>query len=121
LNETSRFLHKIIDEVFKFAKKRGESVVCSLSDLRNKEVINIKNGAKLGFVDDVEINTVDASVLALIVYGRPRFFGIFGRDDDIVIKCKDIDLIGEDTILVSFENLTTTTKSRSFSVENLLK
>jgi len=96
-------------------------LVCSLSDLRNKEVINIKNGAKLGYVDDVEINTKEATVLALIVFGRPRFFGLFGRDDDIVIKCEDINLIGEDTILVSFEELTTSTKSRSFSVENLLK
>lgn len=96
-------------------------MVCSLSDLRNKEVINIKNGAKLGYVDDVEINTKEATVLALIVFGRPRFFGLFGRDDDIVIKCEDINLIGEDTILVSFEEITTSTKSRSFSVENLLK
>jgi len=96
-------------------------LVCSLSDLRNKEVINIKNGAKLGYVDDVEINMKNATVLALIVFGRPRFFGLFGRDEDLIIKCEDINLIGEDTILVSFETVTTSTKSRSFSVENLLK
>ncbi len=96
-------------------------MVCSLGDIRNKEVINIKNGAKLGFVDDVEINMTDASVVALIVYGRPRLFGLFGREEDIVIKCDEIELIGEDTILVSFEDLSIHTKSRSFAVENLFK
>jgi len=97
------------------------ALVCSLGDLRNKEVINIKNGAKLGYVDDVEINTENASVLALIVYGRPRIFGLFGRDEDLIVKCDDIKLIGEDTILVSFDDLTEHTKARSFSIENLFK
>lgn len=100
---------------------RGESMVCSLSDLRNKEVINVTNGAKLGYVDDVEINTEDATVLALIVFGQPRFLGLFGRDDDVVIKCNEIELIGEDTILVSVNDVTSKTKSHRFSVENLLK
>ena len=96
-------------------------MVCSLSDLRDKEVINLKNGAKLGYVDDVEINTDDATVLALIVYGQPRFFGLFGRDDDIVIKCDQINLVGEDTILVHMDEMALSTKSRHFSVESLLK
>lgn len=96
-------------------------MVCSLSDLRNKEVVNIKNGAKLGYVDDIEINTDDASVIAFIVYGRPRFFGIFGREDDLIINCKDIELIGEDTILVSFDDLAKHIKSRTFKFENLSK
>ncbi len=99
-------------------------MICSLGDLKDKEIVNIKNGAKLGFVDDVELNTENASVLALIVYGRSKLLGLFGRDDDIIIKCEDIELIGEDTILVSFDDLakhTKNPKSRSFSVENLLK
>ena len=44
-----------------------------------------------------------------------------GRDDDIVIKCTDIQLIGEDIILVDFEQKTISTKTKSFLVENLLK
>lgn len=99
----------------------GDNVICSLSDIRNKEVINVNNGAKLGFVDDVEINTDNASVLALIVYGQSRFFGLFGHDDDIVIKCEQIQLIGKDAILVVTDDVKETTKSRQFSVENLSK
>ena len=69
-------------------------MICSLSELRDKEVINIKTGAKLGYVDDIEINTDNATVIALIVYGRPRFFGLLGRDEDMIIRCKEIEVIG---------------------------
>ena len=76
---------------------------CSLSQLRNKEVINSKNGCRIGYVDDLEVNTRDARVCALIIYGRLKFFGLFGRKDDCVIPWNCIELIGEDTILVSSE------------------
>ena len=74
---------------------------CRLSDLKSKEVIETKSGVIIGRIDDVEINMEDSSVESMIVYGRPRLFGIFGREDDIVISYEDIDLIGKDTVLVS--------------------
>ncbi len=96
-------------------------MVCNFSDLRNKEVVSVQTGLKLGYIDDIEINTADKSVLSLIIYGRPRALGVLGRDDDIIIKCENIQLIGEDTILVNTSDSSIFTKSRSFSVENLLK
>ena len=42
-------------------------------------------------------------VLSLIVYGRLRFFGLLGREEDRVIPWEDIEIIGEDTILVCWE------------------
>ncbi len=76
---------------------------CTLSEIRTKEIINIKNGARLGYVDDLEFDTADASVKAFVVYGRSRFFGLLGRDDDLVIRCRDIEVVGEDTILISLD------------------
>ncbi|MDO5125919.1 MAG: YlmC/YmxH family sporulation protein [Ruminococcus sp.] len=96
-------------------------MICSFSELRNKEVVNLKTGLKLGYVDDIEIDTSTGNVISLVVFGRPRALGIMGRDDDIIIKCKDIELIGQDTILVRFTDDAICTKSRSFTVENLLK
>lgn len=96
-------------------------MICSLSELRNKEVINIQTGAKLGYVDDIEINTDNATVIALIVYGRPRFFGLLGRDEDIIIRCKEIEVVGEDTILIKIAETEKSPKKRSFSFENLYK
>lgn len=76
-------------------------MICSLMDLRCKEVVNISNGACLGCVCDVELDTCTAMVSALIIYGRPRFFGLLGRDADTIIGWDQIKCIGEDTVLVN--------------------
>ena len=73
---------------------------CRIAELRHKEVINQSDGMRLGFVDDVEIDTKNACLISIIIYGRPKLFGILGRHDDIVIPWGSICLIGEDTILV---------------------
>jgi YlmC/YmxH family sporulation protein len=90
-------------------------VNCRIIDMRHKEVINIKDGTRLGCVCDVEIDTVNAKVLAIVVYGRLRCFGLFGREDDIIIKWQDIQVIGDDTILVTYTSYCRTKKrSRGF-------
>lgn len=94
---------------------------CTLTALRSKEVIDMTTGMRLGYVDDIEIDTDTENVVSLIIFGRARGFGLMGRDSDIVIKCSDITLIGEDTILVRQRSEAVCTKSRSFIVENLLK
>jgi YlmC/YmxH family sporulation protein len=96
-------------------------VICSFSGIRNKEVVDLRTGLKIGFVDDIELDTVSGKIVSLIVYGKPRALGLMGRDEDIVIKCSDIELIGEDTILVNFEQKSISTKTKSYLVENLLK
>ncbi len=77
-------------------------MVCRIMDLRYKEVVNISDGSCLGCVSDVEVDTQCARVVAVIIYGRPRFFGLFGREEDIVIPWDQIECIGEDTVLVRF-------------------
>lgn len=89
---------------------------CRLSELRNKEVINIKNGARLGYVDDIELETETASVKSFIVYGRTRFFGFFGREDDLIITCDEIEVVGIDTILISADNAKLTKRRLSTDI-----
>ena len=59
---------------------------CSIADMRNKEVINLQDGTRLGFVGDVEIDTENAKLTTIIIYGRSRLFGLLGRTDDIMMK-----------------------------------
>ncbi len=73
---------------------------CRIADLRRKEVVSSHTGCRLGVVDDIEFDATNARLSAIILYGRPRFFGLFGRRDDLVIRWESIELIGEDTILV---------------------
>lgn len=74
---------------------------CRVVDMRNKEVIHVKTGRRLGCVNDVEIDTVDARLCGIIIFGRLKCFGILGREEDIFIRWEEIKVIGDDTILVS--------------------
>jgi YlmC/YmxH family sporulation protein len=76
---------------------------CRIADLRCKEVINIHTGFRLGFVCDVIINVTSGNVLAILVPGPRRFFGLFGREDDFLIPWECIRRIGDDIILVDIE------------------
>ena len=77
---------------------------CRIDDLRNKQVVCVKDGCVLGFVSDVEFDTESGILTAIIIYGRLRFFGLFGREADTVIPWKDIVVIGEETVLVSSDS-----------------
>lgn len=86
---------------------------CRVVDMRNKEVINVKTGIRLGCVSDVEIDTKDAKLIAIVIYGKLRWCGLLGREDDLIIKWEDIEIIGEDTILVK-QNISPRRKKRKF-------
>ena len=75
-------------------------MVCTLEELRSKDVINVVDGENLGRVDDLEVVAETAAVTALILYGRPRLLGLFGPRDNCVIGFRQIRLIGRDVILV---------------------
>ena len=77
-------------------------MLCRMGDLRSKEVINTKDGSRLGFVCDLELDPKTASLAAVVVYGRLRLFGLLGREQDLVIPWGDIALIGDDTLLVHY-------------------
>ena len=93
----------------------------SFSELKDKEVIDRATGSRVGFVDDVVMNFDGRGVEAIVVYGRPKAFGLLGREDDLVIDFCDIDLIGEDTILVNLTNSKICIKDKKFDIKNLLK
>ncbi len=76
---------------------------CCVTDLKNKRVINSKTACVIGNVCDVEIDCSCGKVCALIIYGRSKCLGLLGREDDIRIKWCDVEVIGDETILVSFD------------------
>ena len=84
--------------------------VCSTEDIRQKEIINLCDGARLGCATDFEISVCDAKILALIVHVG-GWLG-FGKSERIIIPWEKIECIGEDTILVKLEGLNVGTDSR---------
>ncbi|MBR4869447.1 MAG: YlmC/YmxH family sporulation protein [Oscillospiraceae bacterium] len=76
---------------------------CRIREIRNKEVVNICDGCRLGFVGDLEIRMPEGTVCALIVPGPFRFFGLWGRGEDYYIPWECIRKIGSDIILIEKE------------------
>jgi YlmC/YmxH family sporulation protein len=71
-----------------------------MSDLRYKEVINVSNGHRLGFVCDALIDDSCGKITALVVPGPARFFGLFGREPDYILPWECISRMGVDIILI---------------------
>lgn len=85
---------------------------CRLADMREKQVVCIKDGTILGFVNDVELDTETGRLVSVVIYGRKFFFGLFGRDNDFRIPWESIEVMGEDSILVNFEGVPQTRRRR---------
>ncbi|MBQ9082986.1 MAG: YlmC/YmxH family sporulation protein [Clostridia bacterium] len=76
-------------------------MVCRMDELQRKDVISVKDGSRLGRVGDAEVDTENARLVSIVIYGRPKLFGLLGHEEDTVIRWCDIEVIGADTILVS--------------------
>jgi YlmC/YmxH family sporulation protein len=72
-------------------------------ELRQKEIINIRDGTRFGFVADLEICKKAGEILSLIVPGPARVFGVFGRDTEYCIPWGSVKQIGDDIILVDVD------------------
>lgn len=70
------------------------------SDLRNKEVINMTDGERLGYVYDMEINATTGHIQALIVPGREKQ-KLFGKSPSLRIPWSDVARVGEDLIVIN--------------------
>lgn len=75
-----------------------------LSEIREKEIININNGERMGYIDDFELNLEEGCVDAIIINGMGRVLGFFGKNSEMIIGWNDIIKIGTDTILVDYNN-----------------
>lgn len=73
----------------------------TLSELRQKDVINTRDGRSLGKVMDIEFCLCDGRITAIVVPGEFRFGHMLrGERAGIVIPWEMICKIGDDVILV---------------------
>lgn len=73
---------------------------CRIDELRHKQVVCMETGDVLGFVSDIEFDNLNGKVQAIVIFGKPRVFGLFGSRQDIVIPWESIAVVGEETVLV---------------------
>ena len=74
-----------------------------ICELKTKEVININSCQRLGFVGDVDFNMQTGCIVAIIVPGPGSFCGFLCREKEYIIPFCDICQVGEDIILVDYQ------------------
>lgn len=73
-------------------------------DLKQKEVISIRDGCRFGFVCDLEIDICNGKILCLIIPVQGKMFCIFGKEKQYRIPWGCICKIAEDIILVDVDS-----------------
>ena len=72
-----------------------------LSDLQNKNLVNINNGRNIGNIIDVNIDYENGNIKSFIIEAKGNLLTFLNRDTDMEVRWSDIEKIGEDVILVN--------------------
>lgn len=73
-----------------------------ISDLRDRDVVNVNDGKRLGVISDVDVDIENGKLKAIIIPGAGGFMGVLGKKHDLVIPWDKIVKVGVDTILVDY-------------------
>ncbi len=74
-----------------------------ICELREKEVVNVCDGERLGNICDVDFEERTGRICSLIIPGPCKVFGIIGRDSEYIIPYECVKRIGADVVLVEVE------------------
>ena len=74
----------------------------TLSELKQKEVVDLADGRRLGKVMDLEFSLKDSRITALVVPADTSFLqSLRGEKCGLVIPWEDVYRIGDDVVLVT--------------------
>lgn len=72
-------------------------------DMKQKEVVNLSDGSRFGFISDIDIDPKTGKVKKIIVPGPGKVLGMFGREQEYQISWEEIRKIGDDIILIEVD------------------
>ena len=75
-------------------------MICSIMELLEKAVINAATGERIGNLCDVELDTENACLSALIVQVKSKNGSLLARCDKLRVEWCNIQVIGKDAVLV---------------------
>lgn len=73
----------------------------NLSDLQNKDLINMVDGKKIGNIIDARFNVTTGNIEKLLIEPSKSIFSL--KNNVVEINFSDINKIGEDVILVNYK------------------
>lgn len=71
-----------------------------ISELADRDIINLADGSRLGPVKDAHIDPVSGQLEALVIQSPKKYLRLFRAGRDIVVPWEKIVRIGVDAILV---------------------
>ena len=72
----------------------------NMSDLQNKDIVNMLDGKKIGNIIDARFNITNGNIEKLIIEPAKSLFSI--KNNSIEIDFNKIKKIGEDVILIEY-------------------
>ena len=76
--------------------------IMTLSDIEEKDVINVVTGERIGFVSSLRIDTNSGQIIAITVQPSMKFVSFFSKDEaSVVVPWNQILKIGADVIIVN--------------------
>ena len=73
--------------------------MAKISEFRQKEVVDVNSGKRLGYICDMEIDDETGKILSVRVPSG-KIFSSMMKSSDIIISWENIEIIGKDMILV---------------------
>ena len=70
-----------------------------LAQLRDKDVINLCNASRIGYIYEIEFDSCTGQICSLVLC-RDSGWLSFKKEDDLVLPWTRIECIGEDAVLV---------------------
>lgn len=80
-------------------------MVYSFNKLKEKEVINVCNGKRLGYIYDADIDANTGRIIRLLIPKSGKCLSFSGGKHPICIPWQNIEKIGDDAVLVRFAEL----------------
>lgn len=68
-----------------------------ICELREKEVVNVCDGERLGNICDIDFEERTGRICTLVIPGPCKIFGIIGRDSEYLIPYECVKRIGSDS------------------------
>ncbi len=69
------------------------------SQLREKDVINLCSGSRLGYISEIEFDSCNGQICSVILCRTGGFLG-FSKEAPLIIPWSRIECIGDDAVLV---------------------
>lgn len=75
-------------------------MACRIAELQYKELVDISDGTRYGFIEDIEIEETTGTIKNIIVSAKKGFWGLLDKHSEIVFPWSAVKRIGPDLILI---------------------